>query len=90
MNVLEEQIRLYAKQLKLPVFGEYQQFLRQAESNLDFGGLLLELMKAELASRQENQLKRRIKAAAFPYFKTTVHNLKRWEIFPHRASAEIL
>jgi len=70
MNVLEEQIRLYARQLKLPVFGEYQQFLRQAEPDLDFGGLLLELMKAELASRQENQLKRRVKAAAFPYLKT--------------------
>ncbi len=84
MNVLEEQIRLYAKQLKLPVFGEYQQFLRQAESNLDFGGLLLELMKAELASRQENQLKRRIKAAAFPYFKTTVHNLHQFPSFEQK------
>lgn len=70
MNVLEEEIRLYAKQLKLPTFGEYQQFLRQADPSLDFGGLLLELMKAELTSRQENQVRRRVKAAAFPYLKT--------------------
>ena len=70
MNVLEEEIRLYAKQLKLPAFGEYQQFLRQADPSLDFGGLLLELMKAELTSRQENQVRRRVKAAAFPYLKT--------------------
>lgn len=69
-DVLAEQIRLCAKQLKIPVFAEYEQFLRQADSSAGFGELLLELMKAECAARQENQMKRRLKAAAFPYQKT--------------------
>ena len=69
-RVLEEQIRLCAKQLKIPTFAEYSQFLRQADSTLNFGELLLELMKAECSVRQENQMKRRLKAAAFPYQKT--------------------
>lgn len=70
MNKTEEELRLYAKLLKLPSFGEYRQILRQAEPDLDFGGLLLELMKAELSARQENRLKKRLKAAAFPFLKT--------------------
>lgn len=69
-RVLEEQIRLCAKQLKIPTFAEYSQFLRQADSTLNFDELLLELMKAECSVRQENQMKRRLKAAAFPYQKT--------------------
>lgn len=70
MNVTEEQIRLYARVLKIPSFGEYIQVLRQAAPDADFGTLLLELMKAESASRQENQYRRRLKAAAFPFEKT--------------------
>lgn len=69
-TVLDEQIRLCAKQLKIPTFAEYAQFLRQADSTLAFGDVLLELMKAECSVRQENQMKRRLKAAAFPYQKT--------------------
>ena len=67
---LEEQIRLCAKQLKIPAFADYTRFLRQADTNASFGELLLELMKAECSVRQENQMKRRLKAAAFPYQKT--------------------
>lgn len=67
---VDEQIRLYAKQLKIPTFAEYEQVLRQADPGLGLSGLLLELMKAECETRQENQYRRRLKAAGFPYQKT--------------------
>lgn len=70
MNILEEQVKLYAKQLRLPMFADYEQILRQASTDATFGDLLLELMQAELASRQENQMKKRLKTATFPYLKT--------------------
>ena len=70
MNPADELIRLYAKQLKIPTFAEYQEILRQADPSATFPDLLLELMKAETLSRQENQNKRRLKAAGFPYLKT--------------------
>lgn len=70
MNTTSEMIRLYARQLKIPTFAEYEEILRQADPFADFGTLLLELMKTETASRQENQNKRRLKAAGFPYLKT--------------------
>ena len=70
MNAADELIRLYAKQLKVPSFAEYQEVLRQAAPSDGFADLLLELMKAETASRQENQNRRRLKAAGFPYLKT--------------------
>ena len=70
LNPADELIRLYAKQLKIPTFAEYQEILRQADPSATFPDLLLELMKAETLSRQENQNKRRLKAAGFPYLKT--------------------
>ena len=70
MNPADELIRLYAKQLKIPTFAEYQEILRQADPSPTFPDLLLELMKAETLSRQENQNKRRLKAAGFPCLKT--------------------
>ena len=70
MNTTSKMIRLYARQLKIPTFAEYEEILRQADPSADFGTLLLELMKTETASRQENQNKRRLKAAGFPYLKT--------------------
>lgn len=70
MNPNAELIRLYAKQLKLPTFAEYAEVLRRADPSADFAELLLELMKAETESRQENQNRRRLKAAGFPYLKT--------------------
>ena len=70
MNATDELIRLYAKQLKIPSFTDYQEILRQADPSSGFADLLLELMKAEAASRQENQNRRRLKAAGFPYTKT--------------------
>ena len=70
MNTNNELIRLYAKQLKIPTFADYSEVLRQADPSSDFSDLLLELMKAESISRQENQNRRRLKAAGFPYLKT--------------------
>jgi len=66
----EEQIKLLAKQMKLPTFANYNDILRQANPGADFSDLLLDLLMAEAAARQENQNRRRLKAATFPYQKT--------------------
>jgi hypothetical protein len=55
VDPVQEQIRLYAKQLRLPTFARYPDILRQARPDTRFEELLLELMKAETAQRQENQ-----------------------------------
>ena len=70
MNVKEEQIRLMAKQLKIPTFAEYRDMLRQAPPEAGFEDLLLDLMHKESLSRQVNQNRRRLKAADFPFVKT--------------------
>ncbi len=70
VDVKEEQICLLAKQLKIPTFANYQDIIRQSQPSADFGDLLLDLLSAEAASRQENQTRRRLKAAAFPIQKT--------------------
>lgn len=67
---IEEQIRLYARLLKLPTFVRYPDILRRAHQNTRFDELLLELMKTESAQRQENQNRKRLKSAGFPYTKT--------------------
>lgn len=70
IDAKEEQIRLYARQLKIPTFANYQDALRQCKPDAGFSELLLELMMAETSSRQENQTRRRLKAAGFPFQKT--------------------
>lgn len=66
----EEQIKLLARQLRLPTFSNYMDILRQASPNADFSDVLLDLLNAEVCARQENQNRRRLKAASFPYQKT--------------------
>ena len=66
----EEQIKLLAKQLSLPTFANYRDILRQSATNADFSELLLDLLMAEAGARQENQHRRRLKAAGFPYQKS--------------------
>jgi DNA replication protein DnaC len=64
--------KLYSggKLLKLPTFAKYPDVLRQLTPNMGMEDLLLELMKHEHASRQDNQHKRRIRLAEFPVAKT--------------------
>lgn len=69
-DIVEEQVKTYAKLLKLPSFAKYAEVLRAAEPNAEFGTLLLELMKRECAQRQENQNRRRLKQACFPFTKS--------------------
>lgn len=68
--LIEEQIRMLAKQLKIPTFAMYNEQLRQADPSADIGDILLMLMKTEYEQRQENQNLRRLKQAGFPYTKT--------------------
>ncbi len=69
-SAIHESIKMYAKVLKLPSFTQYQDVIRQLEPNMGLGEMLLELMKKECNSRQDNQLKRRIHTAHFPVTKT--------------------
>ena len=65
-----EQVRILAKQLKVPTFVHYPDLLRQLDKEADFGKLLLTLMQNEYEQRQENQNRRRLKQAGLPYTKT--------------------
>ena len=66
----KELIRLYAKQLKMPTFSQYEEVERQLEATAGYDVFLLELLKRELAERQSSSQKRRIKQAKFPVLKT--------------------
>ncbi len=65
-----EQIKLLSKQLKVPTFSHYPDIVRQSGPNTGFDELLLALMKSEYEQRQENNNRRRLKQACFPYTKT--------------------
>lgn len=65
-----EQVKILAKQLKIPTFAQYPDLIRQVGSKADFGELLLSLMENEYEQRQENQNRRRLKQAGLPYTKT--------------------
>lgn len=67
---VEDQIRFYAKHLRIPTFGDYNEILRRMKPDSKFEDVLLEIMKSESLQRQENQNRRRLKAAGFPYQKT--------------------
>lgn len=69
MNAKSEIIALYARQLRIPSFTQYQEVLRQQEQ-LDYEDFLIAIMKRELFSRSANQQKRRIMQAGFPSQKT--------------------
>lgn len=71
MNELQAQtIELYAKQLRIPMFNNYHEVIRQLNKEEGYEDFLIHLMKAELNSRQESTRKRKIKTAGFPYIKT--------------------
>ena len=68
--LVDEQIRMLSKQLKIPTFSNYNEVIRQAKPDSSISELLLLLMKSEYEQRQENQNLRRLKQAGFPYTKT--------------------
>lgn len=46
-SLIEDQIRMYAKLLKIPTFTTYKEALRQLPPDSDIGKILLSLMKTE-------------------------------------------
>ena len=69
-NTVQAQVCIYGKLLKIPTFEKYEEVIRAAEPNADFGTLLLSVMKREYQHRQDNQNNRRLKQASFPFTKT--------------------
>ena len=65
-----ESLKFYAKQLRLPTFACIADVVRKFQPGQSLDSFTLELLKREYVSRQENQLKRRIKRAKFPMLKT--------------------
>ena len=70
IDALDEQIKLLSKQLKVTTFARYRKIQEHAGPGSSFGELLLELMYAEREQRQENNNRKRLKQARFPYTKT--------------------
>lgn len=70
INPTKETIKLYAKQLRIPSFSQYEDIIRQLDNGESYEHFLSKLMQKELSARQENQQKRKVRAAKFPYFKT--------------------
>jgi hypothetical protein len=79
VDPVQEQVRLYAKQLKLPTFVRYPDILRKGRPEARFEELLLELMKAETEQRQENQNRKRL----------SFHTQKHWKGWTCPAMAEV-
>jgi DNA replication protein DnaC len=70
INPIEETIKLYAKQLRIPTFTTYENVARQLSPGDGYDKFLCEMMKQELTQRQEAGQRRRIKKAGFPMLKT--------------------
>ena len=69
-SIQKETIKLYARQLKVPTFNNYEKIIRQLSPDDGYEQFLIELMKQEVAERSVTGQKRRIKAAKFPSLKT--------------------
>ncbi len=70
ISPIKESIKLYAKQLRIPTFYNYEHIIRQLSPGDGYDKFLSELMKQEVLQRQEAGQKRRIKNARFPFIKT--------------------
>jgi DNA replication protein DnaC len=70
INVKAQSISLYCKQLKIPTFCDYEDIIRQMDSGMGYEDFLLEILRTESEQRLENNRKRRIKTARYPYIKT--------------------
>ena len=89
MNELNRQlIAMYAKQLRVPTFNQYEEVVRQLDGGKSFDDFLVSLMRAELENRQESNRKRKIRSARFPYTNLW-RNLTSpiWNMYPRRRSA---
>ena len=69
-NLQSQTIELYSKQLRTPMFNQYQDVIRQLDQSQGYEDFLIALLKLELDSRQESTRRRKIKGAGFPYIKT--------------------
>ena len=69
-DAIREQIRMLAKQLKVPTFSSYEDTLRRAGPDTTFEDVLLDLMRKEYENRQDNNNRRRLRQACFPFTKT--------------------
>ena len=65
-----ELIRLYAKQLRMPTFLQYDDVIRHLEPSAGYDSFLLEMLKRELSERQISSQRKRIRQAHFPVLKT--------------------
>lgn len=68
-TAIKAQIDLFAKQLKFSTLTNYEKIINQIQPDSRYEDFLLEILKNEVFQRQENQQKRRLKAAGFPYNK---------------------
>ena len=50
-----EQVKILAKQLKVPTFAHYPDIVRRMDSGTDFGMLLLTLMKMSMISGRKTR-----------------------------------
>ncbi len=65
-----EKIKMYARQLKLPSFNNYNEVIRRLSSEASYEDFLIEVMKEEIEERSSSSIQRRIKAAKFPVVKS--------------------
>ena len=65
-SIQKETIKIYAKQLRVPTFNNYEKIIRQLSVDDSYE----QFLKQELAERSVTGQKRRIKAATFPSLKT--------------------
>lgn len=71
MNEMNRQlVSMYAKQLRVPTFNQYEEVIRQLDGDKSFDDFLISLMRLELENRQESNRKRKIRSTHFPYIKT--------------------
>lgn len=74
LNLIDEQIQLLSKQLKISAFSKYQDVIRQTSPKDTFNRILLSIMQKEYEQCQENNNRRRIRQASFPFTKALMNS----------------
>ncbi|MCR4666569.1 MAG: IS21-like element helper ATPase IstB [Desulfovibrio sp.] len=67
---VKETLKYYAKELKLPTFGNLEEAVREYSAGQSLEEFVLELLKREYDARQEKKRQSRLKRAHFPLTKT--------------------